>query len=71
MTVNRQARGGSLLSSAIEVSAFLAERLSARSLSQILLLDIIACITVGVVVVNVLLYRVPRRFLWHLFPSHC
>ena len=50
----------------IKLCAFLAQRLSASAFPQILFLDIVARVAVGVVVMHGLLNRVPGGFLRHL-----
>lgn len=47
----------------------LAERLAARAGTKILLLDIVASVTVRIVVVDILLDRMPRIHFSHLFCS--
>jgi hypothetical protein len=66
-TVSRQARGGNLrlLPSLVEVGALLAEWLAAVTLPKVLLLNVISRVAVGIVVVDVLLDGMPRRFLGH------
>jgi hypothetical protein len=49
----------------IEVCALLAQRLAASALTQILALDIVACIAVCVVVMDVLLDGMPGAFTGH------
>ena len=58
---NRQARGGNLrsLTLLIELGALIAERLAAGSFADVLALDIVTRIAVGIIVVHRLLNRVP------------
>lgn len=68
-TGNRQGLGGKLyfLKHLSEAFALLAKRLSACSLAKVFLLNIVPSVALRVVVVNILLNGVPRRFLSHIF----
>lgn len=59
-----------LLAGAIEALAFTALGLAASAGTQILLLDIVAGVAVGVVVVDGLLDRMPRGLLRHCAPPN-
>lgn len=61
----RPGHAGSLFALPIQVGTLLANWLAASALAQILALNVVACVAVGVVVINRLLHRVPRVFRRH------
>ena len=68
MMVSQLAHGRKLLSCLVEISAFLAERFSTISLPEIFLLNVVASVAVGIVMVDRCFNRMPRRFLGHCIP---